>query len=612
MTGEAAGDLIAVANHPSTNEPCEPIARVTHERKLLMLTLPKIEEKTGLNDFPVLYWNHVGLEMNRITHSLSGPQSGPTMSSRALGLMHLSMHDAYFAVLGASAPYPIYLPASECPALPASVTPSLDNANIALTAAAITILDHLYKSGGAGISIEANETLTSALSKAIADYQREIPTLSAAHGFGQAVAEAIFSRLGVKQGDIGADAGRYEPKQGKYKFRDEPVNPLRRPPIDPNNPGRGTRAQRLYHGPFYGTTVKDFAVTDPDGHTLAPPPAGDTAYLQALCEVIELGGAPGQTTTKRTPDQTVAALYWAYDGANLIGTPPRLYNQIARVIAWNRSAPAATELARSSEFVRLFALVNTAMADSGKYAWKEKYRHEFWRPLTGVREHDEATGSRPEKTGGNYHLDKNADPFWIALGAPETNTNRISFKPPFPAYPSGHATFGAAAFQMIRLFYKCDATTADDISFSFVSEELNGISRDLHAPFDPAIPLEDQPGIIRTRVVRRFKSLWQAIFENALSRIYLGVHWNFDAFDVKDLKGAGYENAEAVTYSHVWTKKRMDDKRPVGGVPLGLGIANDIFANQMKAPQQPGMPMQATPDAAKAPEPAKSTYTGIR
>lgn len=577
-----------------------------------MLTLPKIEEEPGLNDFPVLYWNHVGLEMNRITHSLGGPQSGPTMSSRALGLLHLAMHDAYFAVLGTGAPYPIYLPNHERPALAPGVKSNLENANIALTAAAITILDHLYKNGGAGISIEANETLTSALSKAIADYQPEIPTLSDAHGFGQAIAEAIFSRLGVKQGDVGADAGRYEPKQGKYKFRDEPVNPLRRPAIDPNNPSRGTRAQRLYHGPFYGTTVKDFAVTDPDGHTLAPPPAGDAAYLQALIEVIELGGAPGQSKTKRTPDQTVAALYWAYDGANLIGTPPRLYNQIVRVIAWNRSSPAATPLARTSEFVRLFALVNTALADAGKYAWKEKYRYEFWRPLTGVREHDEASGSRPEKTGGNLHLDCDSDPFWIALGAPETNTNKISFKPPFPAYPSGHATFGAAAFQMVRLFYKCDPATADDIGFRFVSEELNGISRDLHAPFDPSVPIEDQPGIIRTRVVRRFKSLWQAIFENGLSRIYLGVHWNFDALDIKDLKGVGYENAEAMSYSHVWTTKRTDKNRPVGGVPLGLGIANDIFANNMMAPQPAAVSARDTPVGAKAPEPAKSSYTGIR
>jgi vanadium chloroperoxidase len=48
------------------------------------------------------------------------------------------------------------------------------------------------------------------------------------------------------------------------------------------------------------------------------------------------------------------------------------------------------------------------------------------------------------------------------------------------------------------------------------------------------------------------------IEENGRSRVYLGVHWVFDAFAVT---GSG----------------SIDLTRNVGGVPLGLTIAEDIF-----------------------------------
>ncbi|MBY3182246.1 vanadium-dependent haloperoxidase [Rhizobium laguerreae] len=597
-----------------------------------MLVLPKVDEPTGLNGYPVLYWNHVGLEMNRITHSLGGPQGGPTMSSRALGLLHLAMHDAFFTALGnnQASTVPNYLPDVVVGSIVAKVQDTtgtvpikpadLDNADAALTAAAITILDRLYARPGPAVSIVASDTLTGTLGKLIADYPTHIDSLSAAHGLGVGIADEIFNRLAVKPGEIGADQGRFEPGWERYNFRDEPVTPVRQVFIDPNDPSRGVRARHIYHGPYYGITVADFAVTDPDGHKIAPWPKPATPhaageYLDALKEVVRLGGAPGLSTTERSSDQTVAAYYWAYDGANLIGTPPRLYNQILREIAWGSKLPvigpgpaaiAAEELARTGDFVRLFALANTAMADAGKFAWREKYRYQLWRPLSGVREHD--TGSDYDSSG-TPELNVDADPFWLTLGAPETNTNRVSFKPPFPAYPSGHATFGAAAFQMARLFYKeRDGTNWDDngpdsIAFSFVSDELNGVSRDLRQPFNPEMPIEDQEGIVRTRVKRSFTSLWQAIFENAFSRIYLGIHWRFDAAaatDMIDSTTGQYKDADTIEYSNVWIAARAPGETlPTGGVPLGLGIANDIFGNKMKAPLTAQSAMQSAEPVAK-------------
>jgi vanadium chloroperoxidase len=166
---------------------------------------------------------------------------------------------------------------------------------------------------------------------------------------------------------------------------------------------------------------------------------------------------------------------------------------------------------------------------------------------------------------------------------------------------------------MVRLFYGKATVKApngpDDIGFSFVSEEMNGVSRDLHQPHDPSSPIEDQPGLVRTYVKRNFPSLWHAIWENAFSRIWLGVHWRFDAFDYGDAGQVEnghetYKDPATVSYSHVWTGKRNPgDQLPIGGVPLGLGIANDIFADGMR--QQGG----AMPAARSVPVLSKISNT---
>ena len=156
-------------------------------------------------------------------------------------------------------------------------------------------------------------------------------------------------------------------------------------------------------------------------------------------------------------------------------------------------------------------------------------------------------------------IDLDCDPAWLPLGAPNTNKLGKNFTPPFPAYPSGHATFGAAALHIARLFYSVGGRYSDDSlgeddlfnGLSFVSEELNGIST-------------DNNGAARPRHVRAFPGgLWQMIEENGRSRVYLGVHWVFDAF--------------AVDEDDEIDLNQKNGGEPIGGVPLGLVTAEDIF-----------------------------------
>jgi len=58
------------------------------------------------------------------------------------------------------------------------------------------------------------------------------------------------------------------------------------------------------------------------------------------------------------------------------------------------------------------------------------------------------------------------------LVAPASNLSGPNFTPAFPPYPSGHAAFGGALFQMLRKY------RTDDIAFTFVSDEYNGVTED--------------------------------------------------------------------------------------------------------------------------------------
>ena len=206
------------------------------------------------------------------------------------------------------------------------------------------------------------------------------------------------------------------------------------------------------------------------------------------------------TPTQRTEEQTFIGIFWAYDGTPSLCAPPRLYNQITVQIADQRRLSAI-------QFARLLALVNVAMADAAMTIWESKYYYDFWRPIAGIRESDPGTGP----TGlGDGNPDTIGDVNFMPLGAPASNLTGPNFTPPFPAYPSGHAGFGGALFQIMRRFYG-----TDNIAFTFVSDEFNGQTRDNNGNIRPYRP-------------RSFSNLSQAEEENGQSRIYLGIHWSFD------------------------------------------------------------------------------------
>ncbi len=197
----------------------------------------------------------------------------------------------------------------------------------------------------------------------------------------------------------------------------------------------------------------------------APPSLESLQYAQDFNEVKDLGAANSST---RTADQTAIAKFWA--GGPGTATPPGQWNMIAQTIGENRGNSLL-------ENARMFAVLDVCLADAAITCWTAKYNYELWRPVTAIREAD---------TDGNDATTK--DESWLPL----LNT------PAFPSYSSGHSTFSGAASTALAEFFG-----TDNISFT-VPSEVTGVAD------------------------RSYDSLSDAASEAGRSRIYGGIHYEFD------------------------------------------------------------------------------------
>lgn len=439
------------------------------------LSIAAVRADDPPNRDSILHWNSVALAAVVADHSGTfGPaqQGGPTRTSRALAIVHAAMFDALNSITPTAKPYL------------AQVKGNGASIDAAVASAARESLNMLYSAQSAEIDRQFTQFLKPIHNGSAKDKGIQI---------GTQIAQKILN------------ARRYDGSSRIVTYT--PTGDLGEHDVDPLNPFQG------FLTPGWGD-VTTFALRPRFHYASPPPPVLDSSeYAIAYEDVMIHGGDGDSTPTIRSPEQTEIGIYWGYDGAPGIGVPPRMYNQIARVIAGNQHNTEAQN-------ARLFALINLAMADAGIICWDTKYEFRFWRPILGVRDGD--------IDGNDQTL---GDPAWTPLGAQASNQGGNDFTPPFPAYSSGHATFGAATFGILARFYRSDA-----IPFTFVSDELNGVTTDSQGNTRPLRP-------------RSFTSLSAASTENARSRIYLGIHWQFDADE---------------------------------GVHCGEAIAQEVFANVLR------------------------------
>lgn len=281
----------------------------------------------------------------------------------------------------------------------------------------------------------------------------------------------------------------------------------------------------------------------PAGRT-APGPGGfNPANPQYQAEIALVSDKGGFEQGTRTGHEEVTGVFWGYDGPPELGTPPRLYMQVALAVL--DQLHAKNPVLNTDEELLVLAGIAIAIADAGIDAWHYKYSpdHMLWRPALGIPH------------GGRLG--------WLPYGRPDTNGVGVGLTPDFPAYPSGHATFGAACFQLLRLFLvqqgaaQFNADGTDTVRFTFTSDEYNGRNT------------SPRSGLPRPAIARTYDSLWAAIIDNSISRVFLGVHWQFDGVTVKPAPGGDADGELGTPVSPQELGRR-------GGVWLGVQIANQI------------------------------------
>jgi len=146
-------------------------------------------------------------------------------------------------------------------------------------------------------------------------------------------------------------------------------------------------------------------------------------------------------------------------------------------VVWNQIADqAAVGFGNSLEQnARMFAVLDTTLADSAIALYDAKYAYHRWRPITAITATDQ----------GNANT--TADPNWLPLAKTAND----------PSYPGAHAEFSHAAATVLQDFIGTDV-----FSFSLTNATV---------------------GITRT-----FSSFSQASDEASASRIFAGQHFRYD------------------------------------------------------------------------------------
>ncbi len=269
--------------------------------------------------------------------------------------------------------------------------------------------------------------------------QLTAPATSAAWRTGRQIAERW---LASRADDESNSFVNYVPQTGAGAWRR--TYPQFRPPELPNWP-----------------LVKPFAIRRAQDFVFPGPPALDSErWTRALAEMKARGG---RQAPQRSADEELIARFWS--DFSYTCTPPGHWNVIAaEVVRTENLSPDAA--------VRLFATLNTAMADAGIVCWEAKYARNFWRPITA--------------------LNPSADPEgWLPL----LNT------PPHPEYPSGHSMFSGAAAEVLS----------------------SALGRDTCAV---AVPSDALPGVIR-----HYTSFSAIAAEISQSRVLGGIHYPFSCAD---------------------------------------------------------------------------------
>ena len=324
---------------------------------------------SGPPDTYVTSWDAVG------TQAFSAAGLTPAEGHTIFAYVAVAVYDAVMAIEGGYRPFAVDVEA-----------PRSASAEAAVAAAAHRTLAH-YLPGQAASIIDPAYTASLAT---IADGTAK----TAGIGVGEGVAHLFIAQR--------ADDG----------FR----APVTYTPPNPPIPGRWIpTAVTPPIGPYLGLmrpfSLRSASQFRPDG-----PPALDTKrWARDYNEVKEIGSS---TSTTRTPEQTLAARFWAE-------APVQQARGSFRKFVLDHELDIV-------DSARFMGMISVVYADALIACFDAKYKYAFWRPITAIRAGD--TDGNPATVG---------DPAWSTL---------LAGTPNHPEYPSAHSCITPAGGYVIADF----------------------------------------------------------------------------------------------------------------------------------------------------------------
>lgn len=287
------------------------------------------------------------------------------------------------------------------------------------------------------------------------EYERSV-----AHG--ERVAEAVWSWAST---DTWGHYAHRDPF-GEYDWREYYNGPGSW--LDWKNTEEGT-TQGLFN--FWGK-ARTFVLKG-DEKVCRPPSAEYSESVQSSYYAQALEVYSQNTPTLSYEGQWIAE-FWSDDLLDVTFSPPSRWLNIASQVYALENTDLETALYTN-------VLVGIALNEAAVGCWNSKYVYNVERPAT--------------------FINRLIDPTW-KTNLRNPYTGEESLTPSFPAYPSGHSTFGAAAAEVL----------AGVFGYSYSMTDYSHVNR---------TEFEGKP--------RSFGSFREMADENAWSRIPLGVHWRMDS-----------------------------------------------------------------------------------
>ncbi|MVM38462.1 phosphoesterase [Spirosoma sp. HMF3257] len=266
--------------------------------------------------------------------------------------------------------------------------------------------------------------------------------------FGQDVAAAVFA---YSKTDVAGDAAY---------LRNQPTDYIPPTGVGKWQPTSPDFSRALL--PYWGK-VRTFVASEAD--KVARPPLDYSTNVKStlFAQGLEIYTA----TTPLTKEEQWIGEFWSDDIYKLTFEPAARWLAVAQQVVRHTKAPLDKAL-------YTYAKIGIGLSDIGVACWNSKYIYNIERPITYIR--------------------RTIDPTWSTrLNNPISILEGIT--PPFPAYPSGHSSFGAVAAEVLTNIYGASYAMTDSCHAN--RTEFKG------AP-------------------RSFNNFYEMAQENAYSRVLLG------------------------------------------------------------------------------------------